>query len=48
MTVAGFEKFLTELYASPFAADAGNMDRALEALDIEADGNPDADRMLAG
>jgi hypothetical protein len=47
MTVAGFEKFMLELCASPFASSAGDINRALEAIDIEADGNPDADRVLA-
>jgi hypothetical protein len=47
MAVAGFEKFLVELCGSPFASLAGEINRALKQLDLEADGNPDADRLLA-
>jgi hypothetical protein len=46
MVVAGFEKFLLELCGSPFAPDAPAISRALEQLDIEADGNPNAERLL--
>ena len=46
MTVAGFEKFMIELCASPFTASAVSINDALEALDIEGDGNPDAVNML--
>jgi hypothetical protein len=49
MTVAGFEKFMLELCGDPdFAPLVGEINRVLEAADIEADGNPDADRLLAG
>jgi hypothetical protein len=47
MVVAGFEGFMLELCASPLASLAGEINRALEQLDLEADGNPDADRLLA-
>jgi hypothetical protein len=46
VTVAGFEKFILDLCGSPFAESAGDINRALEKLDIEADGNPDAERLL--
>ena len=44
--VAGFGRFFVELRGSEFAESAGEIARALERLDIEADGNPDAERML--
>jgi hypothetical protein len=48
MTVAGFEKFILELCGDrELSALAADINRALEALDIEGDGNPDADRVLA-
>jgi hypothetical protein len=47
MAVAGFEKFILELCGSPFASSVVEINNALEKLDIEADGNPDAERMLA-
>jgi hypothetical protein len=46
MTVAGFERFLIELCGSPFASSVVEINNALEKLDIEADGNPDAERLL--
>jgi hypothetical protein len=46
MTVAGFEQFVLELCGSPFAADAPAINRALEKLDLEGDGNVHAERML--
>ena len=46
MAVAGFEKFMLELCGSPFASLAGDINRALTALDLEGDGNRDADRVL--
>jgi hypothetical protein len=47
MSVAGFERFILELFASPFAESAVQINAALTALDLEADGSPDAERMLA-
>jgi hypothetical protein len=44
----GFEKFMIELLASPFAESAAQINAALSALDLEADGNVSAERMLAG
>jgi hypothetical protein len=46
MTVAGFEKFMLELCGSPFASSVVEINSALEQLDLEADGNPDAERLL--
>jgi hypothetical protein len=49
MVVAGFEKFLLELCGDPaFAPSAVEINRALEATDIEADGNPHALQVMAG
>jgi hypothetical protein len=48
MAVAGFERFLIELCGSPFAESVGEIARALEKLDAEADFNPHAERMLKG
>jgi hypothetical protein len=46
MTVAGFEKFILDLCGSPFAESVTDINHALERMDIEADGNPDAERFL--
>jgi hypothetical protein len=47
MVVAGFEKFILELCGDPaFAPSVGEINRALEATDIEADGNPHALQVL--
>jgi hypothetical protein len=46
--VAGFEKFVIELLGSPFAESAVQINAALSALDLEADGSVSAERMLAG
>jgi hypothetical protein len=47
MTVAGFEKFILDMCGDPvFAPSVPEIDKALKALDIEADGNPDAERVL--
>jgi hypothetical protein len=43
--VPGFERFMLELLASPFASSAVGINNALAKLSIEADGNPDAERM---
>jgi hypothetical protein len=46
MTVAGFERFMLDLLASPAWDLAVEINYALTKMDIEADGNPDAANFL--